>query len=215
MRVDLNLATRPYRDVGRFLSRWVPWTVFFVVASCVLLWYAQYSRRQSADINRQITELQAQVSQLDRDKAHAMQVLNLPENKSVTDQSRFVNQLIYRKAFSWTRVFMQLEEIMPPGLHVISLAPQLGADSQLELKITVGGSSRERAIELVRRLEQSPSFRHARLISETMAEGNGSAQSPVDPVQFQIEAAYSIERASGVTTTEKSANSSTTTAEVR
>ncbi len=52
-------------------------------------------------------------------------MLGLPQNKSVVENSRFLNGLIARKSFSWTRVFMQLEQIMPPKLHVVSISPEL------------------------------------------------------------------------------------------
>jgi Tfp pilus assembly protein PilN len=96
--------------------------------------------------------------------------------------------LIIRKSFSWTRVFMQLEQIMPPKLHVVSISPTLqGSTNTMEVHMQVAGTSREAAVELVKRLEQSPSFRNARIAEESeVTEKNSGA----DTVKFQLTAIY-------------------------
>ena len=86
----------------------------------------------------------------------------------MVETSKFLNGLIARKSFSWTRVFMQLEQIMPPKLHVVSISPELQPKTNtVEVHLTVAGTSREAAVELVKRLEQSPSFRDARITEES------------------------------------------------
>ena len=91
--------------------------------------------------------------------------------RPVVDDSKFLNGLIARKSFSWTRVFMQLEQIMPPKLHVVSISPALHPKTNtVEVHMTVAGTSRDAAVELVKRLEQSPSFRDARIEEESAAE---------------------------------------------
>ena len=52
--------------------------------------------------------------------------LNLPENRTTRDQSQFLNELIERKAFSWTRVLENLEKVMPPRVHLDSISPATG-----------------------------------------------------------------------------------------
>ena len=66
-----------------------------------------------------------------------------------------MNEVIERKAFSWTRVLESLEKVMPPRVHVVAINPELDEDNQLALKMRVAGDSRDRAIELARRMEQS------------------------------------------------------------
>jgi hypothetical protein len=105
----------------------------------------------------------------------------------VVDDSKFLNGLIARKSFSWTRVFMQLEEIMPPKLHVVSILPELQPKTNtVEVHLTVAGTSREAAVELVKRLERSPNFRDARISEEAEAHDKDSS----DTVKFQLNAVY-------------------------
>ena len=53
--------------------------------------------------------------------------------------SQFLNDLFLRKAFSWTRVFEDLERVMPPRLHVVSIHPATNTDNQLEDQDGGGG----------------------------------------------------------------------------
>jgi len=188
MRLNINLASRPYQDLNRFLRRWTIAVGVFAVASIALALFAWHQYSSGREINRQINEQQRQIRQFDDQKAAAVKMLAEPSNKEVADTARYLNLLIARKAFSWTRVFMQMEEIMPGRLHVVSMTPELTQNNQLLLTMRVAGDSREQAVELVRRIEKSPSFRTATLRSETMippdqAKGN-------DSVMFEISALY-------------------------
>jgi type IV pilus assembly protein PilN len=188
MRLNINLASRPYQDLNRFLRRWTIAVGVFAVSSIALALFAWHQYSAGHEINRQINEQQRQIRQFDDQKAAAVKMLAEPSNKEVADTARYLNLLIARKAFSWTRVFMQMEEIMPGRLHVVSMTPELTQNNQLLLTMRVAGDSREQAVELVRRIEKSPSFRTATLRSETMIppdQGKGN-----DSVMFEIGALY-------------------------
>jgi hypothetical protein len=87
-------------------------------------------------------------------------------------------------------VFSDLERIMPPRLHVVSIRPELTPDNQLALRMVVAGESRERALELVRHMEQSPRFRQPQIVAEAREE---QPQDPGDRVQFDISTLYAAE----------------------
>src|SRR5207245_5621569 len=61
-----------------------------------------------------IKQREQQIAERDRERTNAERLLNLPENRSIRDRSQFVNELFQRKSFSWTRVFEDLERVMPP-----------------------------------------------------------------------------------------------------
>jgi hypothetical protein len=75
---------------------------------------------------------------------------------------------------------------------VTSIAPSLNKRNQIEIHMVVAGDAREQAVELVRRLEDSPSFRQPELRSETVAQNPpGTPNSPGgDRVQFDISMLY-------------------------
>lgn len=185
MRLDINLASQPYEDAREFWMRWGTGVGLLAILTLVLLatditgWLN--ARRDRAAIAQQ----RAMIADRDRIRAEAERFLNMPENRSTRDQSQFLNQLIERKAFSWTKVLENLERVMPPRVHLTSINPELDEDNQLGLKMTVGGDSRDRAIELTRRMEESHRFANTKILSE-----NAKGSSAGDTEQFEIAATY-------------------------
>jgi type IV pilus assembly protein PilN len=187
VQLNINLATKPYQDVRRVLMQWGGLVLLLAVCTVALLWMAVSNWRESREVNAKIAGLNSEIAALDRQHEEAVALVRLPQNSPVVDDSKFLNGLIARKSFSWTRVFMQLEEIMPPKLHVVSISPELHPTTNtVEVHLTVAGTSREAAVELVMRLEQSPSFRDARIVEESVAK----AKESTDTVQFHLTAIY-------------------------
>ena len=135
---------------------------------------------------RSLIRVGAMIAERDRIRANAEKILNLPENRSTRDQSQFLNELIERKAFSWTRVLENLEKVMPPRVHLISINPQLDEENQLGLKMTVAGDSRDRAIELARRMEESRRFSQTNIVSERSERSNTGDTEMFDIVAYYI-----------------------------
>ncbi len=75
---------------------------------------------------------------------------------------------------------------MPAHLHVVSINPGNTVDNGLELKLLVGGDSREQALDLVRKMESSNRFRQTRIESEKLKVKARSG----DRVEFDIIALY-------------------------
>ena len=189
MRIDINLATHPYEDSRRFWSYWGTGLTMLSLATLLLLYFAVTGFLRAQADRSQISKLQAEINAYDQEKSRAEGVLNQPQNREMREQSRFLNALFQRKALSWTRVFEDLEQVMPAHLHVISIHPDVASDNNVQIKLTVGGDSLEQAQDLVRKMENSNHFRGTQIKSERFAsEQGGGAQ---DRVQFEIDALYS------------------------
>src|SRR5678815_890150 len=125
MRLDINLATRPYEDARRFWLQWgtivaaVGFLTLILVFSALSGWFSASKDRQT------IRKLQKDIAERDAEKTKAETFLNLTQNRSTRDRSQFLNELIRRKAFSWTKVFEDLERLMPPRVHLVSIHPEL------------------------------------------------------------------------------------------
>jgi hypothetical protein len=133
--------------------------------------------------------LEAKIAERDHERTNAEAMLNRSENRSMRNKSQYLNELIARKAFSWTKAFEDLEKVMPPRLHVVSIAPELNEDNQLAIKMVVAGDSSERAIELARRMEGSQHFRDTRIESQ-VTNTQGQQGKEGDLVQTTINALY-------------------------
>jgi type IV pilus assembly protein PilN len=187
MRVNINLASHPYEDVRQFWTRWGIAVGVLSIITLVLLYSALigiFSARKDRDLIRQRQE---QIAARDQEKARAEAELNLPQNRSTRDRSNFLNDAFQRKAFSWTGVFEDLEQVMPPRLHVVSIQPETADDNQLQLRLKVAGESRDRAEQLVKKMEGSRRFHETHIVSEeTQQASNGN----MDNVIFDITTTY-------------------------
>lgn len=191
MRLRINLASQPY-EVARAYQRRMTMVIAALGAlAVVLVGYILYNRAHTRTINRQITAIQAQMDGLDREETQARAILNKPANRVIADQSDFLNELFARKSLSWTRIFTELEHIVPADLHVVSMKPEYTKTNDLVVHIVVATDSRDRAVEMVRHMEKSNHFRQAQVVAETVVS-NTSAQTsgPAANIQFDIAAVY-------------------------
>ena len=186
MHVDINLATQPYQDARRFWLRWGGALVALGLLTLILVCSAVTGWVSASKDRDLIRQRQAQIAARDQEKTQAEALLSRPEHRITRDRSQFLNELFQRKAFSWTKVFEDLERVMPPRLHVVSIRPEMGSEAELNIKLVVAGESRERALDLVRKMEASQRFQQTRIDQETAQSG----QSAGDNVQFDISAVY-------------------------
>jgi type IV pilus assembly protein PilN len=65
--------------------------------------------------------------------------MHQPKNAAVLSQSQFLNQLFARKAFSWTAVMMDLENVLPSGVQVLNIDPVISRDGKVTIRLRVSG----------------------------------------------------------------------------
>jgi type IV pilus assembly protein PilN len=158
MKLNINLASQPYEDAGRFYLTWVPLTLALLVLAVFTTTLAYQRHAEARTVRDQLSEKRQQMDKLDKELAEARTILNLPQNSGTRDQSQFLNELFMRKSFSWTKVLSDLESVMPPGVQVVSIKPEINREGQLLFNLVVAADRREDAIELARRMESSPRF---------------------------------------------------------
>jgi hypothetical protein len=174
MRLDINLSTQPYEDAREFWMRWGIGIGLLGVLTLALLAFALQGWVKAGKDREDIARIQQQIEERDRERGQSQAVLDMAANRSTRDQSQFLNGLIQRKSFSWTRVFEDMELVMPSNLHVVSLRPELNEQSQMVLQMRVATDSRNAAVDLVHRMEGSRHFRDAKFVSESQTAERGS-----------------------------------------
>jgi type IV pilus assembly protein PilN len=185
MRLDINLASQPYEDARQFWMRWGSGLAAAAIVTLVLVVGTITGWVNARRDHQQMADLRAQIAQRDRKREQAEEFLNRPENRNTRDQSQFINLLIERKSFSWTRVLEDLEKVMPPRVHLVSIHPDMDKENQLALKMVVAGESRERALELERHMEDSRRFAQTAIVREMHMQSTTG-----DTEQCDIEALY-------------------------
>jgi type IV pilus assembly protein PilN len=188
MRIDINLASQPYQDAQRFWTYWGTGLGLLILTTLLLGFIATTKFINANHERKEIADMEAVIARFDEEKARAEATLNQPQNRVTRDRSRFLNDLFTRKAFSWTRLFEDLERVMPAHLHVVSINPDISKDNNIELKLVVGGETSEQARDLVRKMEASKRFKETQINSERTIENQPGRDT--DRVTFDISALY-------------------------
>jgi hypothetical protein len=172
LRIPINLATEPFRRDRPMLAGAAAIATLLSVLLIFQVFTIVSERRQAADIRVAIVRENAQLRVIaaQQDKLNA--TLRKPENAEVLERSLFLNTLIDRKAISWTKIFADLEKIMPYNVRLVSVRlPAVNSNNQVLLDMVVGAKDVEPILELFKRLEGSPQF------------GNASVQTSTPPSQ--------------------------------
>jgi type IV pilus assembly protein PilN len=194
MRVQVNLATRPYVELRPFFLRL---RVVMAVLAVVSLGLAIGGHVLSKKLERAETQMDAlrmRTVAAQQSKLHEEARMRQPANAEVLARAHFLNELFLRKSFSWTAVMMDLENVLPVGVQVTSIEPQVAADGDVIIRLRVSGQ-RDRAVQLVRNLESSRRFLMPRLNGESTLNkeaGRNGAPAPGAPsgTEFDILANY-------------------------
>jgi type IV pilus assembly protein PilN len=166
MRFNINLASLPYEDAGQFYRRWIPILLVLAVLTLGLTAKAISVYRESRKTDREIAKIDQRLSELDKQRQQASATLARPENSGTRDTAQFLNTAFQLKSFSWTQVLSDLEQLVPQGVQVVSIKPKLLENGQLQCEMQVVANQRPNVIELVRRMETSPRFLSATIVSE-------------------------------------------------
>jgi len=185
MRIEINLARQPYEDVQRFLATWGYVLLALGLVTLGLMAYLAQSWVRSRPVRAEMAELREKIATLETERRSAEAVAGQEQYRQVREQARFVNGLIARKAFSWTKALATLERIVPRQVQVVSIQPELNSQQQLEIRMVVATGSRKHALELVRSLEESQRFRSAQVSAESTETADGASD-----VEFEIVALY-------------------------
>lgn len=177
MRVQINLATRPYVELDRLLRQLrLALGLLAVLAVGLGIWLHSMTAR-AREQQRQLVRLNAQADALQRERAANEARLRQPVNAATLSRNEFLNTLFARKSFSWTAVLMDLEEVLPTGVQVSSIEPIIAASGDVNIRLRVLGD-RDRTVQLVRNLEGSRRFLSPRLAGEAQQTAERNSARP-------------------------------------
>lgn len=193
MRITVNLATRPFVELRPYLLR-LRIVMGCLIAVSIALGIAAHLMQQRLNAaEAQMSALRQRTVAFQNEKAANERRMHQPDNAAVLERAHFLNTVFLRKSFSWTAVMMDLERVLPSGVQVTSIEPQVNADGSVIIRMRVAGD-RGRAVQLVRNLERSQRFLRPRLNSETQQskQGTPQQQAMAGPagVEFEILADY-------------------------
>jgi hypothetical protein len=155
--LQLNLSTSPQPNNRPFLAYSALLGTLGVIAFA-LLSVASYrswraNRELHADMARWSNSIEAD---LERQRALAVE-FRTPADQHVLGRSAFLNSLIDERSFPWTKLFMDLEQTLPPGVRVVSIAPKL-VNGRAEVTLEIGSTTDEGKIQFLQAIEKSKVF---------------------------------------------------------
>jgi type IV pilus assembly protein PilN len=158
MRIPINLASQPFRRDRAVLVASGALGVLLIVLLVFLLSLNNMQSGQVAETRAEIARLESQFQAVSAQQARQDAILRQPENAEVLERSLFLNALLYRKGISWTRIFADLEKVVPYNVRIMTIRPSVAGQNQVSLDMTVGSETPVAVIELLKNLEGSPRF---------------------------------------------------------
>ncbi len=186
----MNLASNPFRRERAQNAVYAAACAALLLSLLTLTGLILHARSEAAGIRRTIAAERIQLREVQQQQAQFSNILGKPQNADVFSISVFLNELIARRSVSWTKVFADLQTVMPPNmrLEVIRL-PQVAAQdvagvNHVQLDMVVGTDRPESVIQLLKKLESSSLFGAASVVNQTPPTQN-------DPLyKYRVTVAY-------------------------
>lgn len=161
---ELNLASQPFRRERAQLTTALFLGVSLIASLAMLIVLILNSRAKAADTRLRIASDTQKLETLQQQQHRFGAVLSKPENAEVFSNSVFLNELIARRGLSWTRIFRDLEQVMPKDVRLLAIRlPQVAEQdaagvNRIQLDMVVGTLQPESFLVLLKRLEQASAF---------------------------------------------------------
>lgn len=158
MRYPINLASEPFRRDRAVIVASSVLGGLLVVTFGLLVMLIVNERGQKSDVREATAQAEAQIVRLTAEQAALEDSMRKPENADVLERSVFLNTLIARKGVSWTKLFGDLESVMPHNVRLVAIRPQTDPQNNIQLEMTVGAQSVEPVVNLLQKMEGSGIF---------------------------------------------------------
>jgi Tfp pilus assembly protein PilN len=158
MQIAINLSSEPFRRDRPILFASTVTGILLAGVLMMLVSLAFLQRGQVSETRQAIDRLEGQLKATSVDQAKLEATLQRPENAEILNRVLFINSLLYRKGISWTKIFSDLEAVVPYNVRLISIRPQVNGQREILLEMWVGAQSQAPVIEMLKRMESSPLF---------------------------------------------------------
>ena len=146
--------------------------VFSLVAFIFIVRWTNEANGQANLVHNQIDNL-SQEEQLLRKRAEEVQNALTPEQSKALKSA---HELVDRKRFSWTRLFGDLEAVLPNGVRVTRIAVRHvaahGGHTVADLELTVVATTPTTVTDMIAEMDRGRIF-HAELATQSLQKGKG------------------------------------------
>ena len=169
----MNLASQPFRRERAQNAIYAAGCAVLLCSLLVLTGLVLHERVAAAGIRQRIDSERAQLRALQSEQARYSSVLAKPQNADVFSTNVFLNELIARRAVSWSKVFEDLQTVVPSNMRVeVIRLPQIGAQevggvNHVQLDMVVGTDRPDAVLDLLKHLISSDLFGAAQVINQS------------------------------------------------
>lgn len=173
MKLRLNIATAPQENNRPFMAGAVLIGAVALIALVILARQTYVAWQSNTPLRADIARLEAQIRAEQVDQQDLKAYFDRKDVQQVRDRADFLNSLISERAFPWTKIFMDLENTLPPGVRVVSIAPKL-VNGRADVEMVIGASSDESKLRFIEAIENSRDFSDVTVDDERTSEQAGS-----------------------------------------
>lgn len=191
MRISINLATRPFADIGPRVKQLRIGMGVLALAAVGLGFGLHLVHHAAEQARAREHSLDGDIARINTERQGYESMMRQPDNAALLSQVQNLNHLFDEKAFSWTLAMEDLETVLPGGVQVTTLEPiREEKTGQITLRLRVVGP-RDRAVALVSNLEHSRHFITPRIVGES-AESNGQSNASLEPVSASNRVTFEV-----------------------
>jgi hypothetical protein len=171
-----NLSTRPFYNDR--LVRVILGLITVVAAALTSYNVSEVVRLRSrgAEVRRQTDAAEREADRLQVEARRIRQTINREQLAAVQAAAQEANQLIDQRAFSWTDLFNQFEQTLPPEVRISTVTPQVDAAGRMIVAVTVVSRRVEDLDKFIDALEKTGSFQSV-LSRQEEAQDDGTLRS--------------------------------------
>jgi type IV pilus assembly protein PilN len=159
MRIPINLSSAPFRKDRPLFIASGACAILLIALLAIMISLILNERARAKDARVAVEKLTAQAQSAASEQAKLDGFLREPANAQVLAQSQLLNTLIQRKSISWTRIFADLESVMPYDVQLVSVRlPAITSSNEVMLDMVVGAKDPAAVIGFLKKLEESPLF---------------------------------------------------------
>ncbi len=169
--ITLNLATRPFRNNALVASVLAGIAASLVMATAYNLYFFLHYGSSNAALRSAEVADRAKLETIEAEERSLSQQIQGRDFRRLYERGHFANDLILKRAFSWTLLFNKLEAVVPPDVMMTAIHPNITTDA---IVVRVDGMAKSSGgfITLQERLLAHPSFSRVYPVSERRINPN-------------------------------------------
>lgn len=201
----LNLASKP------FTNRTLPWAITVIMVFLSLFALA-FITRSTAEANARAAAVQREITDLNQQQLLLLKEAEKVKESLTPEQQlslRSAHELVDRKRFSWSRLFADLEGVLPQSVRVARIAVRQvhsqGDHTVANLELTVIAKSPTAVTDMIAVMDKGGIFQ-AELRNVNLQKGRGESGS-----EYELNLLYSPPASFASASDDRAANDRFTT----